>query len=121
MGCDAATIWDDVIKNEEVDVVIVSVPNKYMLPVVTEALKAGKHVLCEKPLGRNSSEAEQMIAVAQETDGVFQVGFNKRFHPAAMKMKALFDTGAIGDVPVFESDIRPRGTTWSREDLVCQR
>lgn len=98
MGCDTAADWREVVNNPELDVVVVSVPNKYMQEVVTAALENGKHVLCEKPLGRNSQEAAQMIAVAEASDSIFQVGFNKRFHPAAMKMRELFDTGVLGPV-----------------------
>lgn len=98
MDCEAVKNWEDVTADEDLDVVVVCVPNKYMLPVVTAALQSGKHVLCEKPLGRNSSEAAQIIAVAQEADGIFQVGFNKRFHPAAMKMRELFEEGVLGPV-----------------------
>lgn len=98
MDCDVATDWREVVDNPELDVIVVSVPNKYMLEVVTAALQNGKHVLCEKPLGRNSSEAAQMIAVADASDSIFQVGFNKRFHPAAMKMRELFETGVLGPI-----------------------
>jgi predicted dehydrogenase len=98
MECRSVLDWRSVVYDDEIDVVVVSVPNKYMAPVVVAALEEGKHVLCEKPLGRNRGEGAEMVAAADRTDTVFHVGFNKRFHPAARKMKELFDEGVLGPV-----------------------
>lgn len=96
IGCEATGTWQDVVANDDVDVVVVSVPNKYMQPVVVAALEAGKHVLCEKPPGRNASEAAAMAEAARRNGRLLKIGFNKRYHPAVWKTHEMFSTGVIG-------------------------
>jgi predicted dehydrogenase len=98
LDCRSVTDWQDVIKSDDIDVVIVCVPNKYMAPVIVAALDAGKHVLCEKPPGRNQEEARQIVEAADRAEGTFKIGFDKRYHPAMQKMRELFDQDLIGPV-----------------------
>jgi len=98
LGCRSVTDWHDVVENDDIDIVLVSVPNKYMAPVIVAALDAGKHVLCEKPPGRNQAEACQIVAAAERAAGTFKIGFDKRYHPAMRKMRELFLQGLIGPV-----------------------
>ncbi len=78
--------------------VIISVPNKFLAPIAVEALRNGKHLLCEKPLGRNVAEARKIIAAAVKYKGLVKVGFNHRFHAAIIKAKEIFDRGEIGRI-----------------------
>ena len=63
-----------------------------------EALRAGKHVLCEKPIAMNAREAEEMVAVARASGGKLIEAFHYRFHPLFIRVVSLLEAGAIGDV-----------------------
>jgi predicted dehydrogenase len=87
-----------VIDDGSIDVVIVSTPNGYTAEIGTAALAAGKHVLVEKPPGRNLSEARQLAEAAQKAGRILKIGFNHRYHPAIRRAHQLFSQGTIGEV-----------------------
>jgi len=97
-GCAAYTDWREVVGRDDVDVVTIAVPNKFTLPIALAALGGGKHILSEKPFGRNREEAEAMLVAAREKKRLVKVGFNHRFHPAIFKAKELLDRDTIGKV-----------------------
>lgn len=99
-SCEATYEWPDVVGRQDLDVVIVATPNKWLLPVVLEALAHGMHVLCEKPPGRNAGEAASMVETAKSASRVLKIGFNHRHHPSLWKAHELFTEGAIGE-PLF--------------------
>jgi predicted dehydrogenase len=78
------------------DSVVVAVINKYVRDIVIEALNLKKHVLAEKPLGRDAVEARQMVDAARENGVVLKAGFNHRFHPAGWRAKEICGSGEIG-------------------------
>ena len=84
-----------VVRND-VDIVVNSSINEVLKPISVAALESGKHVLCEKPLGRNADEALAMVEAARKSNRNLKTGFNHIFHPAIWKAKELFDGGAIG-------------------------
>jgi predicted dehydrogenase len=100
MGCEAGEGWEDVVTRPDIDIVLVCTPTHIHADVSIAAMQNGKHVLCEKPLTRTISEAEKMIAVAQQTGLTLKCGFNHRHHPAIWKAKQLFDQGDLGK-PMF--------------------
>jgi predicted dehydrogenase len=99
-GAHATADWQDIVADDAVDVVIVATPNKFLNPITVAALAAGKHVLCEKPPGRNASETEQMVDAADAAGRLLKIGFNHRYHPAIWKAHHLVEEGAIGE-PTF--------------------
>lgn len=100
MGCLTTTDWQEVVARDDVDAVIVSTPNNYLAPITVAALQRGKHALCEKPLGRNLSEAQEMVAAARRSGRMLKTGFNHRHHPAVWKAHQLYTDRAIGE-PMF--------------------
>lgn len=88
--------WRAVAEHPELEAVVVSTVNKALLPITVAALESGKHVLCEKPLGRNASEAGQMLAAARACRRTLKTGFNHRHHPAIWQAHALAEQGAVG-------------------------
>lgn len=96
-GCEYETNWEKVICRPDIQVVINSSINSMLEPVTVGALKAGKHVLCEKPLGRNVSEARRMVSAARSNQVLLKTGFNHRFHPALWEARRLLDEGKIGN------------------------
>ena len=88
--------WEDVVTAKEVDILIVATVNKYIAPITIEALKNGKHVLCEKPLGRDVKEANEIMNTAEATEVVLKTGFNHRHHPGISRARTLVEQGKIG-------------------------
>lgn len=99
-GCIADSAWQDTIKRDDVDVIINCTPPGVHAGISIAAMRAGKHVLCEKPLTRTVAEAEAMLAVARETKRVLKCGFNHRHHPAMWELKKRLDAGELGR-PLF--------------------
>ncbi len=94
----ATTNYKDILKMDDVDCVSVCVPNKFHAPITIDCLKAGKHVLCEKPLARNAREGARMVKAAEEAGKILMVQFNNRFRPESQLLKRYIDGGELGDI-----------------------
>ena len=81
-NCEAVRNWKDVIKREDIDIVIVSTPPHVHAEISIAAMQAGKHVLCEKPLSKTIEESEAMVKAVMENNVFLKCGFNHRHHPA---------------------------------------
>ncbi|MBC5809804.1 MAG: Gfo/Idh/MocA family oxidoreductase [Candidatus Eremiobacteraeota bacterium] len=88
--------WRELVADPNLDVIVVSTPNGYLAEIAIAALAAGKHVLTEKPMGRNVEEARAMAEAAERSGKRLKVGFNHRYHPALRRAHALFAGDAIG-------------------------
>jgi predicted dehydrogenase len=97
-GGEAASDWRRAVDARDIDIVIVSTVNKFLAPVSMAAMNEGKHVLCEKPLGRSVAESTEILRAASAKGRVLKTGFNHRYHPAVSAAKELLDAGAIGRV-----------------------
>jgi len=95
-GCEAVADWREAVQRDDVQIVIVATTNDSLAPVSLAAVQAGKHVLVEKPAGRNTAELAAVLEAARESGSVVKVGFNHRFHPAFLQARELFDLGAVG-------------------------
>ena len=82
----------------DLDCVSVCVPNKLHAPITIDCLKAGKNVLCEKPLARNAREGQKMVDAAADAGLTLMIQFNNRFRPEAQVLKGYADDGAFGDI-----------------------
>ena len=89
---------NNVLINRKIDIMIIATTNNFLAPFTVASLKAGKHVLCEKPLGRTLSESLNIAKAAKESGKFVKTGFNHRFHPAVMESKRLIQSGEIGDI-----------------------
>jgi len=97
-GIKAYSDWRDIIKRNDINVIVIATPNKFLKDISLAALDAGKHVLCEKPLGRNAAEAEEIFNKAKDKKKVLMTGFNHRYHPAIYKAKTLVENNKIGEL-----------------------
>jgi predicted dehydrogenase len=98
LGCRATIHWEEVVADKDIEAVIISTPNKFLAPITLAALQNGKHVLCEKPMGRNYEEAMQMEEAARSSGKILKIGFNHRYHPAVKKAYELSIKGEIGSL-----------------------
>lgn len=87
----------------DVDAVIIATPNFTHCPLAVAAAKAGKHVMCEKPLGLNADEVRQMYDTAEQHGVVHMTAFTYRFAPAMRYLKHLLKSGALGTPRHFRS------------------
>ena len=90
--------YRELLAIKEIDAVSVTTPNKYHMQPTIDALKAGKHVLCEKPLAMNADEARLMCAAARDTGKILQVALQSRFGGSGRFMKEYIDAGNMGDI-----------------------
>jgi predicted dehydrogenase len=97
------TDYQEALKNEEVDAVIVVTPTKYHHDIVIAAANAKKHILCEKPMAMTKEECEEMIEAAKANNVKLQIGFMRRFDESFRRAKEIIDSGAIGDVVLVKS------------------
>ncbi len=82
----------------EIDGVSVCTPNYVHFQPTVDALKAGKHVLCEKPIAMNANEAAEMVATARREGKILQIGYNSRFSPSNQTLKKFIDAGEVGEI-----------------------
>ena len=95
--------YDDLLADESVDAVYISLSNSQHLEWVTKSLEAGKHVLCEKPLGLHASETEKMFACATRSDRLLVEAVWGRWHPRFSRMVDVVASGAIGNIEHIET------------------
>src|SRR6201982_4326058 len=89
---------DEIASDPEVTAVHICTPNYVHFEQAAKLMRAGKHVLCEKPLAMDSRESATLVALAKETNRVGGVAHNLRYYPLCVQAKALVDSGAIGQV-----------------------
>jgi len=90
--------YRELLANKEIDAVSVTTPNKWHMQPTIDALRAGKHVLCEKPLAMNGDEARAMCRAAKETGKILMVALPNRFNGPARFLKDYIDAGKMGDI-----------------------
>jgi predicted dehydrogenase len=89
---------EEIWGNPAVKLVYIASTNETHAALATSALKNGKAVMCEKPMGQNLAEAKKLIEVAEETGGFLQIGFELHYSKLYQKTKSWLDQGLIGDV-----------------------
>ena len=95
--------YDDLLADERVDAVYISLSNSQHIEWVTKSLEAGKHVLCEKPLGLNAIETAAMFDTAASNGRLLIEAVWGRWHPRFARIVDLVKTGAIGDIEHIET------------------
>jgi predicted dehydrogenase len=96
--------YEELFNSKMVDVIYIATPHTTHARLSIAAMKAGKSVLCEKPLGVNKGEVEEMIKVAKENKVFFMEALWTRFNPTIKKVKELVDNGTIGDIGYMHAD-----------------
>lgn len=113
-GGRAFETYEEMLEDPSIDAVSVCVPNELHGPVTIAALRAGKDVLCEKPMAVTLEECRQMAAVARETGRCLMIGQNQRLARGHVLAKRLIDQGEIGRVITFRTTFGHGGPeSWS--------
>ncbi len=94
----AFTDYHDLLACDDVDVVHITTPNRFHAEMSLAALRAGKHVVCEKPLALNTRETARVVKAARSAKRVFAVNYNVRFYAAVLQLRHLVQRGELGEV-----------------------
>ncbi|HEY1065259.1 MAG TPA: Gfo/Idh/MocA family oxidoreductase, partial [Pirellulales bacterium] len=89
---------EEVLADRNVDAVHLTTPNRYHFEQAAAVLRAGKHVLCEKPLAMNSRESAELVQIAAESGRAAGVAYNIRFYPLCHELRDRVRSGVLGDV-----------------------
>jgi predicted dehydrogenase len=108
------TDYKEILSDKTIDAVSVATPNIFHKQHTVDALSAGKHVLCEKPLAMNAKEAREMCLAARKANKILQVGLQQRFIGSVAFMKHFIDKGHMGKIYYAHAQaLRRRGVpTW---------
>lgn len=90
--------YKELIKLQNIELVIVSVINYELFPITLHAIQNGKNVIVEKPGGISSVQLNEIVERSNENHVFVKVGFNHRYHPAMLKAKEIIDSGQAGDI-----------------------
>lgn len=97
-NCEAFSTWQEVIDQPDVDMVIIATTHASLPEISLAAVKAGKHVLVEKPAACKAEDLDPIIEAAEKENVLVHVGFNHRYHRALQKARELVDAGTLGDL-----------------------
>lgn len=97
----ATTSYKELLEREGIDVINCCTPNYLHKDLLIDALRAGKHIYCDKPLAMNLEEAREILKAAEQSNSVHQMTFEYRFIPAIMRAKKLVADGFLGKVFSF--------------------
>ena len=100
-GIEGAKVYEDykeLLKDETIDVVHVLTPNREHSFITVDALEAGKHVMCEKPMAINTEEAQKMLDAAKRTGKKLTIGYQNRYRPDSWYLKRACDNGDLGEI-----------------------
>jgi len=98
--------YREALDDSNVDAVVVVAPTAYHREIVVEAAKAGKHVLCEKPMAMDENECDEMIRTCEENKVKLQLAFMRRYDESFVDAKKVVESGEIGDVVMVRSNTR---------------
>ncbi len=110
------TSLESMLAEEPLDAVLVASPNETHLPAGRAILASGRHLFCEKPLGRTAEEASQLVRLAEERGLRLQVGLQLRWHPLVLAAQEAVEAGTIGPIYYGRAQmLRKRGVPpWGR-------
>lgn len=96
--CAVYTDYKKLLEDKSIDVVHVLTPNRSHSFITVDALEAGKHVMCEKPMAINSDEAQKMLDAAKRTGKKLTIGYQSRHRTDSLFLKGEVEAGTFGDI-----------------------
>ncbi len=110
-GAKTYTDYHKLLEDKSIDVVYVLTPNRMHAQVSIDALNAGKHVMCEKPMAKTAADARAMVEAAKKSGKKLTIGYQHRHKPEARYLKSVIERGDLGDIYYAHAyAIRRRGT-----------
>ncbi len=107
VGPDLSTTrrYQDLLANKDIDCVIAAVPDHWHKQIVVDAVSAGKDVYCEKPMSHSPADGVEMVAAAQKSGRILQVGSQRVSSVVCAKAKELIAQGVLGDLMMVEASL----------------
>jgi len=99
----SAGSYEALLRDPDVDAVYIPLPNSFHKEWAIRAARAGKHVLCEKPLALNAADAQEMVMACREAGVKLAEAFQWRHHPQAQRTREMLRSGVIGDLRLIEA------------------
>lgn len=98
----STAVFGDLLK-ADIDAIVIATPTAFHFPLAKQALKAGKHVLIEKPITSSSAEAKELIQLAKKNKCILMVDHTFVYEDAVQKIKSYIEDGSLGDLLYFDS------------------
>lgn len=121
-----ALTFDEAVNNPEIDVIDICTPNNLHLDMIEKAVKAGKHILCEKPLAISKAESDRILEITKDSDKCYGMVFNNRHLPAVIRAKQIVSEGRLGRILSFRTVYRHSSGTdpekaagWKQNKDIC--
>jgi predicted dehydrogenase len=115
--CRAYAEFDELIADDDVELVIVATPNRFHTDHAIQAMRAGRHVMCEKPMALDSAAADAMISAAAETGRVLAPFQNKRYAEDYVKIREVIDSGTLGRIVMIRLAAQGFARRWDWQTL----
>lgn len=116
-GCEMCTSYRKLISTPEVELIVVAVPSHLHARYTVDALKAGRHVVCEKPMARSVREADSMIRAAKKTGNTLTIFQNRRYDPDFKQVRKVIDSGKLGRIVQIRIAQHGFGRRWDWQTL----
>ncbi len=116
-GCRAYAGYPELVADDEVELMVLSTPTHLHTSHAVSALRAGKHVLVEKPMARNLAEVDEMIAVAEETGQILTVHQNYRYAADFQKIREIIRSGVLGRIIQVRIAVHQFARRWDWQTL----
>lgn len=116
-GANPHTSFESLINDPAVELVVVATPSKFHVPNSIAALKAGKAVVCEKPLATSAAEADELIAAASSTGKLLAPFQNRRFSPDFLQVKEVIASGKLGRITQIRLSVHGFARRWDWQTL----
>jgi predicted dehydrogenase len=107
--------FEELLDDPKVAVVHVTSPNHLHFPQVKALLRAGKHVVCEKPLAMTSEQSAEMVRIAAESGRVAAVCYNTRFYPLNQQARSMVEGGELGDIRLVTGHYHQDWLSWETD------
>ncbi len=121
-----ALTYEEAVSNPEIDVIDICTPNNLHLDMIEKAVKAGKHILCEKPLAISEEEADRILELTKDYKKCCGMVFNNRHYPAIIRAKQIAAEGRLGRILSFRTVYRHSSGTdpekaagWKQNKDIC--
>jgi len=108
---------DDIFSRDDIDVVNICTPNMFHKEAIIKALKAGKHVYCDKPLAISFKEADEITDMLSEYEMITQVALQCRFYTVTMRARELIEEGALGNLLSFRASYLHSGSVDAKRPI----
>ncbi len=115
--CQAYDAYTDLLNDPAVELVVVALPSFVHAQASIDALQAGKHVVCEKPMATSLADADRMVAAAEASDTVLSIFQQRRYNPDLVKIKEVIASGVLGRIVQIRITENRFGRRWDWQTL----